>query len=227
MWISSAWQPLITCFATSWLYHSENPLLSLFLNGLLTLRSSGWKRSVQLFGTTTWKILFSSNRVCSASPMWPLKTSKMTRAAWSGVLFLACTAWTCGRIMCRMNLCNYDAFSSCKHNRDNDRSACFLRTLIYACTSLSNSPSKEAYHESWQQSSSQSAVESAKITCMGMLNHWKRHIDHTGMSYVQLTDQRSSSLVDIWEQCAMWKVTIPWSHFMVMPTSASYVTFML
>ena len=143
--------------------------------------------------------------------MWPLKTSKMIRAACSGVLFLACTAWTCGRIMCRMNLCNYDAFSSCKHNRDNDRSACFLRTLIYACTSLSNSPSKEAYHESWQQSSSQSAVESAKITCMGMLNHWKRHIDHTGMSYVQLTDQMTA-MVDIWEQCSRVRCGRPQYH---------------
>ena len=39
VWIMSAWQPLVRCFATAWLYHSKNPLLSLFgpLSNLGTL----------------------------------------------------------------------------------------------------------------------------------------------------------------------------------------------
>lgn len=59
---SSTFVPAASC---SWAYHSLNVLLNLSLNGLLTLRLSCWNRSVQLFGTCTWRTLFFSRKVCT------------------------------------------------------------------------------------------------------------------------------------------------------------------
>ena len=100
---SSISVPACSCLLTSWTNHSLNLPFSLSLNGLFMLKLKGWKRSVQLFGTCTGRILLLSRRACTLSHMWPLKTSKITRATWSGVDNFSRTSWTYGRMPFLMN----------------------------------------------------------------------------------------------------------------------------
>ena len=59
-----SYQLLVACWP---LGHTTHWTCSLILNGLLTLRLSGWNRSVQLFGTCIWKIWLFLERVCTLS----------------------------------------------------------------------------------------------------------------------------------------------------------------
>ena len=101
---STGWFVTTSICLHTWVeYHSWNCFQRFSFTALLTLMLSGWRRSVQLAGTITKWMWFSSSRDIILVVHWPLNLSKMMRAAWSSEsdnFFLHC--WKYGTRTVRM-----------------------------------------------------------------------------------------------------------------------------
>ena len=77
--------PWSSCSSTHSEYHSWNFLLKKSFAALLTVASNGWRRSVQLGGTRTKRMLFRDSKSTHAWVICPLNSSNIATATWSSV----------------------------------------------------------------------------------------------------------------------------------------------